>query len=81
MRSVVLERRELNKDTKLRVFNAMVVSTLLFGCDTWTVQKQQESRLQATEMRFLRRVEGLTMLDRVRNVGIRQRLKQEQLWK
>ena len=81
MRSVVLERRKLNKDTKLRVFNAMVVSTLLFGCDTWTVQKQQESRLQATEMRFLRRVEGLTMLDRVRNVGIRQRLKQEQLWK
>ena len=81
MRSVVLERRELNKDTKLRVFNAMVVSTLLFGCDTWTVQKQQESRLQATEMRFLRRVEGLTMLERVRNVGIRQRLKQEQLWK
>ena len=72
-----MERRELNKDTKLRAFNAMAVPTLLYGCDTWTVQKRKESRLQVTEMRFLRRVGGLTKLDRVRNVDIRQRLKQE----
>ena len=77
MRSEVLERRELNKETKMKVFNAMVVPTLLYGCETWTVQKRQESRLQATEMRFLRRVEGLTKLDRVRNVDIRQRLQQK----
>ena len=55
----------------------MAVPMLLYGHDTWRVQKWQETRLQMTEMTFLRRVEGLTKLDRVRNVDIRQRLKQE----
>ena len=32
------------------------VEMLLYGCETWTVPKWQESRLQATKMRFLRRV-------------------------
>ena len=31
MRSELLERRELSRGTKLRVFNAMVVPTLLHG--------------------------------------------------
>ena len=35
------------------------------------------SRLQAAEMRYLRRVEGVTKLDKVRNEDIRQRLNQE----
>ena len=77
MRSEVLERRELSKGMKLRVFNAMVVPMLLYGCKTWTILKRHESRLQVTEMRFLRRVEGMTKLDRVSNEDIRQRLKKE----
>ncbi len=77
MRSDVPERRELSKGTKLRVFNAMVVSTLLYGCETCTIQKQHVSRLQAAEMRYLRRVGGVTKLDKVRNEDIRQRMKQE----
>ena len=67
MRKEVLERRELLKKTKLRVFNAMVVPTLIYGCETWTMQRRHESNLQASEMMFLRRVEGVSRLDRVRN--------------
>ena len=53
MRREVLEQRELKKETKLRVFNVMVVPTLLYRCEAWTVQKGHKSRMQACEMMCL----------------------------
>ena len=52
-------KEELLKKTKLRVFNAMVVSTLIYiWLRDWNMQRRHESKLQASEMMFLRRVEG-----------------------
>ena len=59
------------------VFNAMVVPTLLYRCETWTVQRRHVSKLQAFEMMCLRRVQGLTRMDRVRNEEVREALGQE----
>ena len=43
---------------------------------TWTLLERHKSKVQAFEMRCLRRVEGVTILDKVRNEDIRSRLGQ-----
>ena len=70
-RKLVLDGKELKNSTKMRVYNAMVLPTMLYGCETWTLQKRHEGKLQALEMRYLRRV-GVTRVDRVRNEDVRQ---------
>ena len=79
MRKEVLERKELKKATKMRVYNAIVLPTMLYGSETWTVMKRHESRLGATEMAYLRRVEGVTRMDRVRNADVREAVGQEEV--
>ena len=46
----VLQRKELSKKTKLEVRNVTVLPTLVYGCGVWNLSKQQESRVQATQM-------------------------------
>ena len=77
LRKEIVDRKELSKATKLRVYNAVVKPTLLYGSETWTLQNRHKKKLQATEMRYLRKVEGVTRLDRMRSDDIRERLRQE----
>ena len=71
------EVRELSKATKLKsLINATVMPTLLYAHETWRLLERHKSRMQALEMRCLRRVEGVTMLNKVKNVDIGSRLGQ-----
>ena len=59
------------------MFNPVVMLILIYGCEIWTMQRRHESKIQACEMMSLRRVEGVTRLDRVRNENVRRSLGQE----
>jgi len=48
----VLTSRTINMSTKLRLLKCYVWSTLLYGCDSWTVSQRMKSQLEATEMWF-----------------------------
>ena len=45
------------------------------GSETWTLQTRHMKKLQATKMRYLRKVEGVTRMDRLRSGDIRERLR------
>ena len=77
MSEAVLQRKDLSKETKLKVMNATMLPTLVYRSELWNLLKQQESRVQATQIGVLQRIEGLSRVDRVRNMDIRFRLGQE----
>ena len=60
----------------MKVYNAIIVPTLTYVSETWVLNTQQESAVQATEMKVLRKIEKRGV-DRVRNVNIREEVKQE----
>ena len=68
-------KQELSVKTKMAVFDTVFCPTLLYGCETWTLDSREHSRLQATEMKYLRRVVGKTKRDRIRNTSIRDQTK------
>ena len=49
----------------------------MYESEKWVLNKQQESAVQATEMRVLRRIVEKRRVDRVRNVDIWEELQQE----
>jgi hypothetical protein len=44
----------LQKDTKIRIFNACVKSVLLYGCETWLVTNEIQCKIQTFVNRCLR---------------------------
>ena len=83
-------RRELSKQTKLKVVNAAVMPVLMYGCEAWAVWKEQKSKIQATQMNVLRRIEGVCWKDQITNdeilqrlgqVGVLEKVKKRQEWK
>ena len=41
----------------MKVYNAIIVPTLTYVSETWVLNTQQESAVQATVMKVLRRIE------------------------
>src|SRR6218665_252899 len=50
----VWNSKELSKATKTRMYEVLVLSTLLYNAETWTMKKKQKQRLRVFEMACLR---------------------------
>ena len=72
-RSVVLKRKLCTK-AKLCIFRSVYVPILIYGHECRILNEKVRSRVQATEMGFLRRNSGLTLLDKVKSADIRESL-------
>jgi exonuclease III len=70
----VISKAELSREAKISVFKSIYVPTLTYGHELWVMTERMRSRVQAAEMRFLRRVAGVRLLDRVRSSAIRESL-------
>jgi hypothetical protein len=63
-------KNKTQRDTKLKFYKVMATPVLLYGCER-LITKQDKSRRQAAEMKFLCEVMGCTCLDKFQNEDIR----------
>lgn len=66
----VLGNPMLTINAKIQVYPACVLSTLLYGNESWTVYSRQERWLNTFHLRNLRRIPGITWQDRVLNMNV-----------
>ena len=52
------------------VFRSIFVPILTYGHESWVMIERMRSRVQASEMKFLRRIKEVTLLDKVCNSEI-----------
>jgi hypothetical protein len=71
--------KRVRTETILKFYKTLVIPTLLYGSETWTLTAFQLKRLEAAEMRLLRPLAGHTLLDHKRNEDIRKKLNIENI--
>ena len=69
----VWENKKLTTKTKIAVYSACVLSTLLNGSETLTLYAWQEKMLNTFDLRTLRRILGVRWSDRITNNEILER--------
>ncbi|KAL8613134.1 hypothetical protein ACOMHN_035074 [Nucella lapillus] len=65
LREKVWERRGISLKTKLKVYRAVVLTTLLYGCETWTVYRRHEKQINHFHLRCLRNILHIRWQDKV----------------
>jgi len=63
----------MNKETNLRIHNITAKAALKFGSEAWVLEKREEQRLEAAQMKFLRLLLGITKLDKEKYQCIREK--------
>jgi len=74
--SNIWKDRHLSRQTKLKLYNSLILPVVMYGSETWTLTKNSIGRLDAFDMRCLRQIEGIKWWDRISNETIRDSTKQ-----
>jgi len=73
--------KHINLQTKLRLYEALMLSTLLCGAEVWPLTVTLSKKLEAADQRWLRGILGITCRERVTNEEVRKRTGQIRLEK
>ena len=75
----VWNSRVIGKTTKIRLFNTNVSLCLLYGAETWRLNKSTLKRIQTFVNQCLRRIFGVQWMDKVSNKDLWERTNQFQI--
>lgn len=70
LRNRVLSQHNIRLSTKLRIYNAVVLPSLLYRCEFWTLYRRHIKKLEKFHKRTLRSILGIRWQDRVTNLEV-----------
>jgi hypothetical protein len=53
-----LSSRLLSRNVKVKIYKTIILSIVLYGCETWSLTLREEHRLRVFENRVMRRIFG-----------------------
>ena len=71
--------RTLKLKLKKKLVKTLIWTVLLYGAETWTLRKVDETRLKAFEMWAWRKLEKISWTDHVKNVEVLERVGERRL--
>ena len=76
----VWERRGISLQTKLQVYHAVVLPSLLYACETWTVYSRHARQLNSFHLRCLRNLLHIRWQDKVPDTEVLERAEMESVY-
>ena len=64
------KNRDIRVDTKVSVYKAAVITSLLFGCETWTLRKAHIAQLERFHQNSLRKIARIRWFHKVTNYEV-----------
>ena len=71
----IWKNKTLSTSLKVRLFNSLIIPIALYSSETWSIKADDERRISAFETKCLRRIAGITYIDRVSNEDLRKLLR------
>ena len=73
LRHILWNNHHVSMQVKGKIYRAIVLSTLLYGAEAWTVYRRQVKKLHAFMVQHLRSIVRITWIDKVTNKEILER--------
>ena len=70
LKDCVFSERGFRTATKILVYKAVILTTLLYGCETWVAYRRHVKVLEQFQQRILRWILGVHWQDRITNASI-----------
>ena len=70
LRSRVWNEQGLKEETKIAVYRAVVLSSLLYRCGSWMCYRRHHKKLDQFHLHCLRKILGITWMDKVSNQDV-----------
>ena len=77
LRTNVWERNGIRLDTKLKVYRAVVLPTLLYACETWTVYQRHAKKLNHFHLSCLRKLLKIRWQDKIPDTEVLKKAKMQ----